>query len=132
VHRVLAALLLVPAVVAASSAGRVLHTHAYQGHDHPAHHHGLAAHEHSAMAVHPDEGAPHVKGCDPGEHAVPFAFLCVAGPEPDIEPGDIEPAVLTAFDLQPVRFVRFADVRVHGPPARGSASPRAPPVIPCA
>jgi hypothetical protein len=80
VHRVLA-LLLISALIATTGVVSSLHTHAYDDHDHPEHHHGPAAHEHHAVPAHPDDGIPHLEGCDPGKHAVPFAFVCAAPPQ---------------------------------------------------
>jgi hypothetical protein len=129
VQRVLA-LLLIPALVATSGVVSSLHTHAYGAHDHPEHHHGLAAHEHDAMPAHPDEGTPRLEGCDPGKHVIPFAFVCAA-------PSQVHAVDAVIISL-PARFtpqlqiqcaVRHADVRVHGPPVHAQASPRAPPLI---
>jgi hypothetical protein len=128
VHRSLA-LLLIPAVIATSGAVSLLHTHVYDDHDHPEHHHGLAAHEHHRVAADRQDGAPHLEGCDPGEHAVSLSFVCAAPPQvhgvdADLNPpGSLRPQIEIKLAAQPT------DIRVHGPPPRAQTSPRAPPAI---
>jgi hypothetical protein len=129
VHRALASLL-IPALIATSGVVSLLHTHAYNDHDHPEHHHGLAAHEHHAEPSHPDDdGLAHVEGCDPGKHAVSFAFVSASPPQVHGVDAENAPPAPLIPELQIARAVRYADLRVHGPPARTQSSPRAPPVI---
>jgi hypothetical protein len=131
VHRV-ATILLGVALVSTSGQLSALHTHLYTDHDHPEHQHGPAAHEHEhdRSAPHHEEsdGAAHLESCDPGLHAVSITMGCtpVAQVDPidaqDGSPGVVEPLV-------PVRSIQpFTDVRVHGPPPRTQAPPRAPPL----
>jgi hypothetical protein len=125
-------LCLVGAILEMASLTAILHTHVYTDHDHPEHHHGLAAHEHGDRqppAEHHDHDQFAWATCDPSVHktqvrfvspnpAVAFALL--AEPEEPFSPvADMESAVWV-FDV---------DVRAHGPPARGQTSPRAPPLI---
>jgi hypothetical protein len=126
VHRVLT-LLLIPALIAMSGVASLLHTHAYVDHDHPEHHHGLAAHEHHTMPARPDDGTPHLEGCDPGEHAVSFAFICAAPPHVDAVDAAVSLPASPSAELQIERAVRHIEVRAHSPPSRTQASPRAPP-----
>jgi hypothetical protein len=128
VHRALA-LLLIPALIATSGVVSVLHTHAYTDHDHPDHHHGLAAHEHHAEPARAGDGTAHLEGCDPGKHAVSFAFVCANPSQVHAVDAEIGPPVSLVPELQIEPAVGYADVRVHGPPARTQSSPRAPPVI---
>jgi hypothetical protein len=127
VQRVVA-LLLIPALMATSGVGSLLHTHVYTDHDHPEHHHGLAAHEHYLTPTHPDAGVTRVEGCDPGIHTVSFASLCAAVPQVPVVVAEFREPGLQAPDLQSWQPIGYADVRVHGPPSRSQASPRAPPV----
>jgi hypothetical protein len=128
VQRVLA-LLLIPALIATSGVGSLLHTHDYTDHDHPEHHHGLAAHEHHLTPPHPDDGVTRVEGCDPAKHTVSFASLCAAVLQVMVVVAELRvPSRLTP-DLKDWQPVGYADVRVHGPPPRSQASPRAPPLI---
>ena len=128
VHRALASLL-IPALIATSSVMTSLHTHAYDDHDHPEHHHGLAAHDHHAEPPHPVDGTAHLEGCDPGTHAVSFVFVCATPPEMHGVDAEIGPPASLVPELRAQRPVGYADVRVHGPPPRTHASPRAPPLI---
>jgi len=128
VHRALA-LLLIPALIATSGVASLLHTHAYDDHDHPEHHHGLSAHGHHAEPAHPDDGLPHLEGCDPGKHTVSFAFVCATPPQVHAVDAELCLPASPVLELQPGRAVRHTDVRVHGPPPRTQASPRAPPLI---
>jgi hypothetical protein len=123
------ALLLIPALTATSGVASLLHTHDYTDHDHPEHHHGLAAHEHHTAPSHPDDGVAHLEGCDPGKHTTSFTFVCA--PPPHVHAVDAEITLLASPTpkLQIERTVRYAEVRVHGPPLRTQASPRAPPLI---
>jgi hypothetical protein len=124
----LLALLLIPALIATSGAMSLLHTHVYNDHDHPEHHHGLAAHEHHAEPTDPENGTAHLEGCDPGTHAVSFAFVCASPPHLHAADAGIGPPAPLIPELQIERAVGYADVRVHGPPSRSQSSPRAPPV----
>lgn len=130
VYRALA-LLLIPALFAASGVASLLHTHAYDDHDHPEHRHGLSAHQHDAAPVHPDDGVAHLEACDPGKHAVSFAF--VSATPPHVHAGDAE--IVLPSSPVPESGIETAieqmDVRVHGPPSRAQASPRAPPLFAC-
>jgi hypothetical protein len=126
--RRLAALLLVPSLLAMS--GPALHTHAYDDHDHPEHQHGLASHEHlDDVAARRDDGGTHVEGCDPGEHAVEVAFLSAAPQPPPAVEGVSNLATLARPITRHGPAVRHTDVRAHGPPSRTQSSPRAPPPI---
>lgn len=115
--------------VLASTAGHAtaLHTHAYVDHDHPEHHHGLAAHEHHHEPAHREDGTARLEGCDPGQHTISFAFVCAASLQVQFVAAEIaSPATLTPEPAVEVA-VGYTDVRVHGPPVRALASPRAPP-----
>jgi hypothetical protein len=128
VHRALASLL-IPALIATSGVVPLLHTHAYNDHDHPEHHHGLAAHEHFSESAHPDDGIAHLEGCDPGKHAVSLAFVCASPPQVHAVDADLTLPATPRVEMHIERSVRHTDVRVHGPPPRTQSSPRAPPVI---
>jgi hypothetical protein len=129
VHRPIAFLL---GLVLASTSGQVsaLHIHLYTDHDHPEHHHGLAAHEHHRSAPHHDkeDGAVHLESCEPGLHAVSITMGCAA--LPPVHAVNAECANPTIVEpLVPVRsFHPVTEVRVHGPPPRTQAPPRAPPL----
>ena len=127
VHRLVAILF---GIVLASASGQVsaLHIHAYADHDHPEHHRGLAAHEHHRSSPHQDHDASRLESCDAGQHAVSLTMGCAPLPQVstvDAEcasPGVVEP-------LAPIRSISdLTDVRVHGPPGRTHAPPRAPPL----
>jgi hypothetical protein len=128
-HRSLA-LLLVTALTATQGALSLLHTHLYDDHDHPEHRHGLAAHEPHSITAHAEENSPHVEGCDPAQHVLSFRFICAAPPQTgvvDVDvslPGSLTPQTEITLATQPT------DVRVHGPPPRTQACPRAPPPTP--
>ena len=136
VYRSVAILL---ALVLASTSGQVsaLHIHAYTDHDHPEHDHGLAAHEHQPPARHhdDDEDVIHeddvirLESCDPGQHAV--SITMGSAPLPQVHAIDGESA--TPATVAPLVQLRsehhVTDVRVHGPPTRTQAAPRAPPLI---
>jgi hypothetical protein len=119
--------------VMASASGQVspLHIHQYTGHDHPEHHHGLAAHEHHRSVPHQDndDDVVHMEPCDPGQHAV--SITMGSAPLPQANALDVECANPSVLELLvPLRSVhRFADVRVHGPPPLTQVPPRAPPLI---
>jgi hypothetical protein len=122
-------------LVLASAAGQVslLHIHLYSDHDHPEHHHGLAAHEHNRPAEHHDDGdhdqAVHLESCDPGQHAIALTMAC--GPQPPAQAVDgVGRSLILDGLLAPIRSVtELTDVRVHGPPPLTEAPPRAPPLI---
>ena len=115
--------------MAMSSQVSRLHTHAYAGHDHPEHQHGLAAHDHAQAVVHEDESDEglHVEPCDPGRHEVSLTLGCApAMPRVSVH---AEAVQLPALDrLVPLRIIGMAtDARAHGPPLVPSGPPRAPP-----
>jgi hypothetical protein len=127
VRRALAPILI--SALAATSSLVSLHAHASRDHDHPEHHHGLSAHEHHLTPGHPDDDIARLEECDPAAHVVPFVFVCVAPHQ--VHHADAEPNGLAAFSLQ-LRIelaIGWRDVRVHGPPTRTDAPPRAPPLI---
>ena len=127
VRRLVAILL---GLMLASTAGQVsaLHIHAYADHDHPEHQHGLAAHEHHPSASQHDDDGLRLETCDPGQHAVSLVIGCT--PLPQAHSIHIE--CPTSKDVEPLLPLRSAsdvtEVRVHGPPTRTNASPRAPPL----
>ena len=127
-YRALASLL-IPALMATSGVASLLHTHAYNDHDHPEHHHGLAAHEHHEEPADPGDGTAHLEGCDPGKHAVSFAFVCATPPHLHAVDAEIGPSASLIPELRIESAVGYSDVRVHGPPLRSQSSPRAPPLI---
>lgn len=117
-------------IILAASAGQspVAHTHLYRGHDHPEHQHGLAAHEHQVEAPHDSGEGVHLEGCDPGEHAVSIVLFVAPPPQaPAVDAEFVAPAPATPA-LQLHHTVDITDIRVHGPPRRSQASPRAPPL----
>jgi hypothetical protein len=122
-------------LVLASASGQVslLHIHLYSDHDHPEHHHGLAAHEHNRPAQHHDDGdhdeAVHLESCVPGQHAIALTMAC--GPQPPTQAIDgVGRSLILDGLLAPIRSVtELTDVRVHGPPPLTQAPPRAPPLI---
>jgi hypothetical protein len=128
VHRVLA-LLLIPALIVTFGVAALLHTHAYDDHDHPEHHHGLSAHGHHAAPSRPDDGEAHLEGCDPDKHTVSYAFVCATPPQVHAVDAELTLPTTPTPDIQIEHSVRSTDVRVHGPPLRTQASPRAPPLI---
>jgi hypothetical protein len=128
VHRVLA-LLLITALIATSAMEPLLHTHVYTDHDHPEHHHGLAAHQHELEPAHPDDATTGVEACDAGEHAVSFASVCAAVPQVPVFLVEVGAPALPVPDLPNWQPLGYTDVRVHGPPPRSTAPPRAPPLI---
>ena len=120
------------AFVGVVAQGSALHTHSYTSHGHPEHRHGPAAHEHPQPALHHDEhedhDAVHLESCDPGQHAVSVTVACP--PLPRVDALDRQSEHATSVGrlvlLRAVQTVR--DVRVHGPPFRTQAPPRAPPL----
>jgi len=129
VRRVVAILLGV-ALVSTVGQASALHTHAYTDHDHPEHHHGLAAHEHHQSAPHQDEGdaGMHLESCDPGQHTVSFVMGCASLPQMHAIDAEFE-SLSIVEPLAPLRSIsEVTDTRVHGPPPRTQAAPRAPPL----
>lgn len=127
VHRVLA-LLLVPALIATSAVSFALHTHAYTNHHHPEHHHGLSVHHHDGTPTRAADAAARLDECDPAQHTVSFAFACAAPPQAHAVDAELDLPTALSPELQIEPAVGDADVRVHGPPSRAQASPRAPPL----
>jgi hypothetical protein len=123
-------LLLVQAVILTFGTSFALHTHAYTDHDHPEHHHGLAAHHHhdDVASSRPARGTVRLDACDPAQHLVSFGFACP--PPPDLHTSNAELGAAAPFGpwLQAGAAVAAPDIRVHGPPSRAHASPRAPPL----
>ena len=128
VHRSLV-LLLIPALLSTWGVVPSLHTHVYEDHDHPEHHHGLAAHDHDAAPVADEHGTAVLEECDPGNHTVSYAFVCAAPPQ--VHAGDAEVTLPGTPIAEPpiAGRIRHTDVRVHGPPRRTQSPPRAPPLI---
>jgi hypothetical protein len=117
--------------LASASVAPTLHIHAYVDHDHPEHHHGLAAHEHHSTAttarVDVAHDKVHVETCEPGRHAVSFVFVYSASPQySPILAEVVSPATLS-LDVPRFHRVKHTDIRVHGPPAGTQSPPRAPP-----
>lgn len=109
------------------------HVHAYLGHDHPEHQHGPASHGHATVAhshladAYAADDAARLEGCDPGAHAVPVAFTCVA---PHVDPVAVPVMRDTIVESPPEqswRRVTRSDVRAHSPPRLTDAPLRAPP-----
>ena len=121
------AFLLIPALVAASGAVSPLHTHVYGDHDHPEHHHGPAVHEHQPVVAHPEDGRAHLEGCSPGRHAVSLTFVCATPPQVHAQDADVNIPGSPTPPLEIEFAAQHTDIRVHGPPPRAQASPRAPP-----
>ena len=138
--RRLVAFLLAQALVVSTSAASPLHVHEYVGHDHPAHHHGPAAHEHHDLAPadqdhHPDTGDEdhlvwQADPCEPGRHAVAVSMGCACIIQAHIDLAELPgPTIVVAS--APIRSaVPFTDVRVHGPPFDPRTPSRAPPFTP--
>jgi hypothetical protein len=133
VQRLLAAIVAV-AMPLTSGSAVPRHLHAFAGHDHDDHEHGVADHLHldAAQAPHAEAEADHaaeIEGCDPGTHAVSVTFVC-ASPESS---QSLVAAAFESITLQLPQAVRSslapADVRVHGPPRSRRSPPRAPPVV---
>lgn len=133
VQRLLAGIVAV-AMLLTSGSAVPRHVHAFAGHDHEEHQHGVADHLHVAagQAPHADADADHgpeIEGCDPGTHAVSVTFVCAS-------PETTQPLAAMAVEpitLQIPQAVRHslapADVRAHGPPRSRRSPPRAPPVV---
>jgi hypothetical protein len=133
VQRLLAGIVAVAMLLTAGSAVPQ-HLHAFAGHDHDDHEHGVAEHLHlaAAHAPHADEDADHaaeIEGCDPGTHAVSMTFV---GASPESSQSLVA-AACESITLQLPQAVTPnmapADVRVHGPPRSRRTPPRAPPVV---
>lgn len=126
--RRLVAILLGLAVVSSAGLMPATHIHRYADHDHPEHHHGPAIHEHRRAQALPNDGLPQWTTCDPGQHAVSLTVGCAAVPLTQIVEAESSSATVlpSLVRLQPAR--ELTDVRVHGPPPRTQAPPRAPPL----
>ncbi|HET7695078.1 MAG TPA: hypothetical protein VFK57_05165 [Vicinamibacterales bacterium] len=132
--RRLIAMVLAAALVTATAAAASLHVHEYAGHDHPEHHHGLAAHRHAAAAPphadrRLDDHGPHFEAisCDAGRHAVTARTVCASVPSVEVAVAEL-PGPALAVPAAPARSaLPITDVRVHGPPAPGRLPARAPP-----
>lgn len=122
-------ILLVPALIATIGGSSLLHTHAYGDHDHPEHHHGLSAHGHQLVARARDDGAAHLKDCDPGQHTVSYAFVSAAPLRAHAAHAELTVPAAHGPDIGVACNVRPTDIRVHGPPPLRYSSPRAPPLI---
>jgi hypothetical protein len=123
------ALLLIPALAATSGVTSLLHTHAYNDHDHPEHHHGPALHEHHYSEVaQPDRAEVTLESCDPGEHAVSVSLGWASLPNLHV----VDSECGHTFTSDPLIIVCSitdrCDVRVHGPPSHSRIPSRAPPL----
>jgi hypothetical protein len=130
VQRALAILVGVALLATAGEVSR-LHTHAYVGHDHPEHQHGIASHDHVPLIVHEDEDdeGPHLEPCDPDRHEVSLTFGCAPATSRISVHAEATP-VPVVNRLVPVQIIRtVTDARAHGPPPVRSAPSRAPPHI---
>ena len=136
--RRLVALVLAPALVISSTMVSSLHVHEYIGHDHPAHHHGPASHEHGHSSevdqAHDspsaEENRPSVnaESCDPGRHAVAVKMGCAQLPQVHVDLGEL-PRPTIVVPSAPIRSAPpIRDVRVHGPPFAGRIHSRGPPL----
>jgi hypothetical protein len=110
-----------------------LHVHAYFDHDHPEHHHGLAAHEHHPAGVHDDDheeaGAGlKLESCDPGTHVVTVAMACAQLPPVQVVDGESGDLTVLPELVPQEPWTERTDVRVHGPPGLSQTSPRGPPI----
>jgi len=130
VHRSVAVLL---GLVLASTSGQVsaLHIHQYTDHEHPEHHHGIAAHEHHRSAAHHDDDheAAQLESCDPALHAVPVTMGVAPAQQVDAIDAQCGNSALVEPPAPLSSVQPFTDVRVHGPPPLIQAPPRAPPLI---
>ena len=66
--------------------------------------------------AHRDDDSPHLEGCDPGKHVIPFAFVCAAPPQAHAVDAEICLPASSTPERQSEYAVRHTDVRVHGPP----------------
>lgn len=113
-----------------------LHVHEYATHDHAEHHHAPAGHSHAAGGDHhredavPSSSTPHLESCEPGAHAVSFAFTCVT-PDAPLVALSVELAFATTVRPPPARsaLLDLSDVRAHSPPRLTDAPLRAPPLV---
>jgi hypothetical protein len=127
--------LIISALIAAPGGLSTLHTHAYTDHDHPEHHHGPAVHDYHHLESRAEarsesgDGLPHLESCDPGEHVVSIVLACAVTPQVLIAAAECGSAILIAPLIASQRTSDVRDVRVHGPPFRNQAPPRAPPLI---
>ena len=135
--RRLLALVLANALAASSATAALLHVHEYSGHDHPEHHHGLAAHSHRppVLTEHhgADEGEEHhpavrVDSCDPGQHAVAVTMGCAQVPRVHVDVAELAAPTLFASTAPLRSTAPITDVRVHGPPCDFRFPSRAPPL----
>ncbi len=118
------------ALVLTMSPGQVpqLHIHWYTDHDHPEHHHGLAAHEHSVSGARTTGADLLLKDCDPSRHKITFSFACAAPPRASWLDAELVTPVVRAPEPPPLHsLVDLTEIRVHGPPPRTQSTPRAPP-----
>jgi hypothetical protein len=126
-RRVLA-LLLVP-IFSASPGFVPRHLHEYVGHDHPEHHHGLAAHEHHYDKVaHTDD--PHLvwESCDPAQHVVSVSTGCISLPNLYVSDSACGNCFISERLVLISSIQTRVDVRVHGPPSGRLIPSRAPPL----
>jgi len=114
--------------VASSGLQPGLHVHAYTDHDHPEHHHGPAVHDHDEIEQHDEAGDVRLDECDPAQHVLTLAALCVAAPELSLFDDALKPSAIRAPRLSSLVASHLTDVRVHGPPLDARLAPRAPPV----
>lgn len=108
---------------------RGLHTHAYGEHEHGDHRHGPAAHEHHEYETTSEPTEPHASSCDPGRHLVPYMLVCHPPAQAHAVDADCILPLMPARDHTSPDIVRIGEIRVHGPPALASSSPRAPPLV---
>jgi len=116
-------------LIAGSGQVSALHVHDYTDHDHPEHHHGLAVHEHHVPDTYSDDGTPQLEGCSPGRHTISYVFVCAAPAQSPAVNAEFETPGLAVPDLGVHHALGITDIRVHGPPSRTQAAPRAPPLI---
>ena len=131
------ALVLAPALVASSIMMSRLHVHEYLGHDHPAHHHGPASHEHGHSQEVQDHHSPsgeddrpsvNAESCDPGRHAVAVKMGFAQLPHVQVDLGEL-PGPTLVVPSAPMRSASpVTDVRVHGPPFSVRIPSRGPPL----
>lgn len=120
------------ALIFASGHVSTLHIHAYTEHDHPEHHHGQALHEHGyghATVRHSPDDTPQWEGCDPSRHTISLTCVCATPPKSHAVDAEYVTPAGIALDLSLPAVIELTDVRVHGPPSRTLAPPRAPPLI---
>jgi hypothetical protein len=124
------------ALMGSATRGSTLHIHAYLDHDHPEHHHGLAAHEHHRAISHRDEhhdsralGETELQldSCDPGTHAVTVVTRHAQLPQVHVIDGVCATPTILAGLMPLTPVAEPTDVRVHGPPSHVRIPSRAPP-----